>query len=119
MGLVGPRLFVRLNPRHPRGTGVWWWLPSVELSRQETPECVYMSVCMFALTALVQTQLCSNSFSFITSTILCVTLSVGSMVTWRCPLSCTPPVTPILWSGKEDCTGPARSQTLNCIGLRS
>ena len=44
MGLVGPRLFVCLDPRHPRGTGVRWWLSSVELSCQETPECVYMSV---------------------------------------------------------------------------
>ena len=83
-------------------------------------ECVY--VCTYVH---VQTQLREHTVtvlvfpSKITSTILCVTLSVGSMVTWRCPLSCTPPVTPILWSGKEDCTGPARSQTRNCIGLRS
>ena len=43
---------------------------------------------------------------------LLVTLSVGSMVTWRRPLSCTPPVTPIQWSGKEDYTAPVRNKKL-------
>ena len=71
--------------------------------------CVHECVTMFALPVLLFPS---------KTTILCVTLSVGSMVTWRSPLSCTPPVTPILWSGKEDCTGPAISQTRNCIGLQ-